>query len=158
MPKRFKSPSRGLICVAGSAGIRYLILVRDPGRHYAKGVRAYFYVPERRLDLRHVTRYALASRRAFLVVSVFLKRPRARTIGRERPMAIQAELARRFAKLRVIASAVNVVARKTWERPAVGCALDKTVAMHLVLVCGAVRKMCKRRLTKRLPLQPRIIA
>src|SRR5215472_15365449 len=158
MPKRFKSPSRGLICVAGSAGIRYLILVRDPGRHYAKRVRAYSYVPERGLDLRYVTRYALASRRAFLVVSVFLKRPRARTIGRERPMAIQAELARRFAKLRVIASAVNVVARKTCDPPAVHQALDKIVALHSVLVCGAVRKMCKRRLAERVLLQLPIIA
>ena len=53
-------------------------------------------------DLRHVARHALAPGAPRFVVRVRLERRRARTVGRQRAVAVQADLVGRFAELRVV--------------------------------------------------------
>jgi len=56
-------------------------------------------------------------------------------------VTIQAELVDRFAELRIVVRAVNVVAIEAGYAAAVHDALDEIVALHTVFVGGAIGKM-----------------
>jgi hypothetical protein len=59
--------------------------------------------------------------------------------GRRRwPVAIKAEPIGRFAQLRVISRTMNVMAVETCDATTLHYALHEIVALHAVLVCGAV--------------------
>lgn len=64
-------------------------------------------------------------------------------------MAFQAELVRRCAQLRVIACAMNIVARKARDPSAVHETLDKIVPLHAIFVRRSVRKMSECGLPQR---------
>src|SRR5215472_14755846 len=68
-------------------------------------------------------------------------------------MAIEAKLLGRFTELGIVPGSVRIVASKTRNAAAIHQALHKIVALHPVLVRGAVRKMGECGLSKRVFLE-----
>src|SRR6185437_9246398 len=98
-------------------------------------------IADRLLDLRHVAGDALAARAAGLVVGVRLDRGRARTVGRARPMTIQADLARGLPQHRRVVGAVDIMATEAGHTARIHHALHEIVALHAILVGGAIGEM-----------------
>jgi hypothetical protein len=73
---------------------------------------------------------------------------RVRSIGRFRTMAFEAQNVRRLNEVSVIFSAVHVVATETRDAPGIHDARYKIVALHSILMRGAIRKMRERLLTE----------
>jgi len=94
-----------------------------------------------RFDGWHVAGNAIAAGASILVMCVLLERGRTRTIGARRGMTIQADPIRRLSQLSVVFRAVRIVARGTGNSMPVHHALGKVVALHAVLMRGAVRKV-----------------
>src|ERR1700761_3024134 len=64
-------------------------------------------------------------------------------------MTIEANLVGRLAELRIVISAVDIVAGSTGHAMSVHHALYKVIALHPVLVCGAVSEIEEICLSKR---------
>ena len=92
------------------------------------------------LDGRHVAGNALGSGAPSLVVRMLLQSGSARTIRPPGRVAIQANLIRRLAQLRIVLRAVHIVARSARNAVPVHHALRKVVALHPILVRSAVGK------------------
>ena len=86
----------------------------------------------------HVARHAFAARRASLVTRVGLNGRRVRTIGRLRTMAGPAEHVCRLEQIGVVRRAVDVVTGRAGHTVRVHGALDIVVALHAILVAGAI--------------------
>jgi hypothetical protein len=99
------------------------------------------------LDLRHVAGYALTTGAAVLVVSVFLQCRGVRAIGRRWPMTIQAQLVYWLSELRIVLSAMHIVAGRACDTVLVHHALHKVITLHPVLMRGSVREVRERRMT-----------
>src|SRR5579859_434021 len=91
---------------------------------------------------------ALTARATALVMSVRLEGRRVRTVGGARAVAVETELVGRLAQLRIIVCTVNVVAGSAGHAVAVHHTLDEIVALHPVLVRGAIRKVQEVGLSK----------
>ena len=85
-------PAGRFVGVTRGARIRHLVLLGFRGRDKREGVRAYVYVGNRGLNLRHVTRHAFASRRSLFVVRVLRHGWSEWPIGRVRRVAVQTNL------------------------------------------------------------------
>ena len=84
-------PRGGLIVVTGSTWVGDLVLVRHLRRDESEGMCVHVSSGNTfRFDCRHVTGDALASRTALFMVSVLFNRRRARSVRRQRAMAVQA--------------------------------------------------------------------
>jgi hypothetical protein len=68
-------------------------------------------------------------------------------------MTIKADLVRRFSQLRVIARAMHIMAGRTRDSVPVHDALHKVVALHAILVRGAVWEVVKACLPERAVLE-----
>ena len=73
-------------------------------------------------------------------------RRRVRPVRRIRAVTRQAQIVRRLDQIRVVRSAVNVVTTEARHSPRVHQALDEVVALHPVLVRGAICKVREGRL------------
>lgn len=139
--------------MARGASVWDLIFVGHRWRYKGKRVRSHLHVRNCRLDFRHVTGDATASRRSFFVMGVLLDGAGARTIQRKRTVAIQAQLVRRLSQLRVIIRTMHVVAAKARHSAPVHYTLHEIIALHAVLVRCAVRIVRERCLTQRVFLK-----
>jgi len=99
-------------------------------------------------DLRHVAGYALTAGAAVLVVGVFRESRGVGAVGRRRPMTVQAELVNRLSELSIVLRAVYVMAGRAGDTVFVHDTLHKIVALHPVLVRGAVREVREARLSQ----------
>lgn len=157
MTHRVGCPGGGLIRVAGRARVGNFVFVRHRWSNEGKCVRADEGAGNGDLDFWHVTGHALASRRAFLVVSMFGKSCRTGTIPRVGAVAIEANFIRGLPQLRVIVRAMHIVAVKTGDAAAVHNALRKIISLHAILVRRAVRKMRETQLAERVILELPVI-
>ena len=105
-----------------------------------------------------MTRHAIATRRAILVMSMRGKSSRTRSVSPPGRMAIQTNLVGRLAQLRVIIRAMHVVAVIAGNAAPVHHALRKIVSLHSILVRRPIRKMRKTQLAQRMLLQLPVIA
>lgn len=92
MTKRVGSPGRGLVGVAGSAGIGNLVFVRLRRGNEPERVRVHVDVSDRGLDPRHVAIHTFAAGRAGAVMRVLLERGRARAVRHAWSVAGKADL------------------------------------------------------------------
>lgn len=90
---------------------------------------------------RHMAGDALASRAARLMVRVLLQSGRARSIGRHRTVTLETKLIGGLAELRVIPRSMRVVAIEAGDSTPVHYALNEIIALHAILVRGAVGKV-----------------
>lgn len=130
--------------MAGSAGIRNVVLVGHLGSNEAEGMSMHESV--RRpfgLDLRHVTGHTLASRGTLLMVRMLFQSGRARPVWRERPMAVQAEYIGGLDKLGVVISSMHIMATEAGDAVTVHDALYEIVALHAVFMSGAIGEVIK---------------
>ena len=134
-------PFRRLVCVTDVARIGYLQRIGLAGRDELEGVAAHVDVRNGLLDLGHVTGDALATRAANLVMRMCLDGRRMRTVLRVRAVAVQAYLLGRLPQYRVIGRSVHIMAAKAGHTARVHEALHEVVALHPVLMRGAIRKM-----------------
>ena len=72
----------------------------------------------------------------------------ARAVQRKRAMTIHAKLVRGFSQLRVIVRAMRIVATEASHPAPVHHALHEIIALHAVLVSGAVGVVRERRLAQ----------
>ena len=126
------------------AGVGDFILCRRRGRDELEGVGAHIYIGELSFDLGHVAVHALIAGAASLVLGVRLYGGGVRTVGRAGSMALEAHDARGLQELSVIGGSVDVVAGETSDAMRVHGALHEVVALHAVLVGGAVGKVRER--------------
>src|SRR5450631_2480263 len=93
---------------------RILYFERRSGarRDEFEGVGADVHVAEGLLNFRHMAAHALVSRTAGRVMGVRLNSRRARTIGRTRTVALQAQHAGRLQQVGVVLGSMDIVAAK----------------------------------------------
>lgn len=124
------------------------MLIRHSGADESKGVASDILVRQCLLNLRHVTLYALPTWAAGLVVRVLFDRARVRSVRRAWAMAFEAHYVCRFNQQSLVLSPMDVAAAGALHAPRIHDTLDEIIALHPVLVRGAVRKMCERHFTK----------
>lgn len=117
-------------------------------------MRAHVHVRDRLFDLRHMTRDAFASRARLRVTRVRLERRFARTELAAWCVTLEAHCVSGRSQLRLIFRAVNVVTTETRDTMSVHGALDEVVALHPILVRGAVRKVSEGRLAELVIFEP----
>ena len=110
-----------------------------------KRVAADFHVAESLGDRRHVAGNAIAARAAGSVMRVLLDAGGVRPVLGVGAMAGQADRVSRLAQHRLVFRAVRIVATETGDAARVHEALNEIVALHAVLVRGAVGKMREAR-------------
>ena len=96
-----------------------------------------------RFDLRHMAGNALGSGAAVFMMRVFFEGGGVGSIRGRRAVAVEADLVRGFSQLRVVLRAMHIVAGGTGDSTPVHDALHKVIALHAVLVRGAVGKIVK---------------
>ena len=131
--------------MAEIARIRNLQRLRLLRPNETERVAADFHVAESLCDCRHVTGNARAARAAGGVMRVLLDAGGMRPILRVGAMAGQAHRVARLAHHRLIFRAVRIVATETRDAARVHEALNEIIALHAVLVRGAVGKMGEAR-------------
>ena len=136
------------------ARVRDLRALRDLRRDEPERVAPDVHVAEGLLDLRHVTAHALAARRSRGVVGVRLERRGARSVRPAGIVALRAHLARLGDEDGGVVGAVRVVAVRTGDAVAIHARLHEVVALHPVLVTGAVGEVRERGLAGPVLLEP----
>ena len=131
-------PSRRLVCVAGGARIGNLELVGCRRRDEFERVTADVYVRDGLLDLGHVAVDALSPSRSGLMVCMLLNGSGMGAIGRTRAVAGETNCGRRFEEIRIVRASVWVMATGTRYAMGVHRTLHEIIALHPVLVCGAI--------------------
>ena len=111
----------------------------------AEGVAADVLIGDRLLDLRHMASDALAAGAAWLMMSVLFEGCGVGSDLRVRTMAIETKRVAGFAHHGNVVAAMRVMAAKAGHPACIHEAPDKIVALHAVLVAGAVREMRERR-------------
>ena len=120
-----------------------IVLSRHLGRDEFEGVGSHFDVRDGLGCFRHVAGHALTPGAAFFVMGMILQSGRIWAVKRARPMTIQTQLVRWLSELCVIVGTVCIVAAKTGHAVLVHRTLHKVVALHPILVRGAVWEMRK---------------
>ena len=113
-----------------------------------------FHVAESLGNCRHMTGRASTARAAGRVVRVLLDAGGMRPILCVGAVACQAHCILRFAQHRLVFCAVRIVAAETGDAARIHQALNEIVALHAVLVRGAVRKMREARFTELVLFEP----
>ena len=146
--QRLARPVRRFIRVAARARIRDLELIRHARRNEAEGVAAHVDVGDRLLDLRHVTRDALAPRAAGGVMRVLLDARGVRTVGRCGAVTRQTQLPGRLHEVRVVRRAVGVVTTEAGDASVIHDALHEIVSLHPVLMSRVIGEVRERQLAE----------
>ena len=146
-----------LIRVTTGARIGNLELFAHRWRDEPERVAADVDIGDRLFDLRHVAGDAVAARTAFRMVRVIFDRGRMRAIGRARRVTVETDRCRRLSELGIVLRAVRVMTRRARDAPAIHDALDEIVALHAILVGGAVGKVRERGFAERVRLELPII-
>src|SRR5262249_5508785 len=120
------------------ARVRHLRDLSRAGRNEAEGVAADVHVGDGLFDARHVARDALAAGAPGLMVRVLFEGRSTRAVGRAGAMAFEADGVRRLDEVGRIGRAVDVVATEAGHAAGIHHAADEIVALHAVLVGGAV--------------------
>ena len=141
MAQGFGGPGGGFIRVTGRAGIWDFVLVGYGRGDEGECVSANFDVSNGGLDLRHVAGDALASWSACLVMGVLLERCGAGAVERHGAVAIETEFVSRLSKLSVVIGAMNIMASEAGDPSAVHQALHEVIALHAILMSGAIGEM-----------------
>ena len=123
------------------AGIWNLQRLGFAWRNEVERVTANFLVGNGFFDFRHMTGNALIAGASSLVVGMGLDACSMRSDLRVRAMAIEAQRVAGLADHGDILGPVRVMAGKAGDAAGIHQALREIVALHPVLVCGAVRKM-----------------
>lgn len=139
--------------MASGAGVGDLVFIGHGRCDEGKSVGAYFDVGDGRGDFGHVAGDTTAAGGAFLMVGVLFEGGGAGAVQRERAMAIEAKLVGGFPELRVVIRAVDVMTTEAGDAAAIHDTLDKVIALHAVLVSGAVGVMRERCLPERMLFQ-----
>jgi hypothetical protein len=105
-------------------------------------------VGDRLLDLGHMTANAFVARRASRMMRVRFDRRCVRPIRRLRTVTGETHDTRRLQKIGIVLGPVDVVAAETGDAARVHNARHKIVALHAILVPGAVREMRESCLTE----------
>ena len=108
-----------------------------------KGMTSDVLIRDRLFDLRHVASDAFIARAIRLVMGMRLNARRMRSRLRVRAVAIQAQRIAGFTHHGDVVPAMRIVARKASDATGVHQALHKIVALHAVLVGGAIGKVGK---------------
>lgn len=144
--------------MAGGAGIRNLVFFSHLGSNETESVcvneciRGSF-----GLDLGHVTSNTLASPGIFPMVSMRFQAGSARPVRRKRAVAREAQLIRRHNKLRVVTRSVHIMTTEASNPAPVHDALHEIVALHSVLVGGAISEIIEIRRTQAVVLERPVI-
>lgn len=148
MSNVLRGPGCRLVPVARRTRIGHLVLVRFAWRNKAESVSTDESTGNALgLDLRHVTRYALATAATYFMMRVRFKRNGSRTIWRRWPVTVQTELLGGLSQLRVVRCAMHIVAGCTGHSPAIHQTLHEIVPLHPVLMSSAIGKVQECRLT-----------
>ena len=124
------------------------MFVRHRRRDERECMSAYFYLSQRRLDLWHVARDTLATRTSTFVMSVFFDGGSARSVRRQRTVAIQTDFVGRLSQFSIIIRPVRIMAAKTSDPTPVHDALHKIVPLHPVFVRSTIGEMSEAKLTQ----------
>ncbi len=106
-------------------------------------MRPHLNIQQRRFNLGHVARNALAAGGALRVMGMLFERGRSRAVWRTRAVTREAELvlADGRAQLRIVRGPVNVMAAEARYAPPVHHALHEVVPLHAILMRGTVGEM-----------------
>lgn len=127
-------PCTRLVCVAGDTRVRYFVLVTHRRCDEAKSVRPHIDARDGHFYFGHVTRNALASGAAILMVCVLGEGSGPWAVLRVRSVAVQANFIGRLSQLRVIFGAMNVMATEASNTAPVHHALHKVVTLHTIFM------------------------
>ena len=134
--------------MTGVAGIRDLQAFGFARRNEPESMAADVDIANCLLDLRHVASYALASATARLMMRVLLDSGRARSVGRTRPVALQAHDIAGLDQVGIVGRAMDIVATETSNAMRVHDARHKIVPLHAILVRRAIGEVGERGLTR----------
>ena len=134
--------------MAYNARIRNLERLSRGGRDELKSVAADVYVGDLLRDFWHVAGDAFVSGASGLVMRVGLNTGRARSIRRMRTVTLKTQDIRRFQQIGIVFRAVDIVATEATHAVGVHRALHEIVALHAVLMRGAIGEMSERLLTQ----------
>ena len=115
------------------------------GPHETEGVASDINVTDRLCDLRHMARNAIVTSAVWRVVSVLFYARSVRPVLRVRAVACQAKSVASLTHNSRIVRAMRIVATEAGHAPCVHETLNKVVALHAVLVGGAIGEMGERR-------------
>lgn len=138
MAHGFGGPGGGFVGVTGSAGVGHFVFVGHRRGDESEGVRADFGIANFRSNFRHVAGNATAAGRILLVMCMFFNRAGARAVKRKWAVAIHTNLVGGLLQLGVIPGAVDIVTGGTRDAASVHQALHEIIALHTILVGGAV--------------------
>lgn len=127
--------------MAGGAGVRNFVLLREGGRNEFEGVAADEIVRQGLFDLGHVAGQTIVACALILVMGVCFERGGVRAVRRIGAVAFQAHPAAGLDEVGIVFGAVSIVAGVAGDASAVHEALHKIIALHAVLVAGAIREM-----------------
>jgi len=123
------------------SGIHHTNGIEGFWSHFKRGVvSTHVHIGEFLLNLWHVAADAFIAGAPCRVMSVRLDRRSVRPVRRSRAVTLQAENICRLQQVGIVPGAVNVVATETTHAVRVHGALHKIVALHAVLVGGAIGK------------------
>jgi hypothetical protein len=134
--------------MAGRAGVRHFQRVCFSRRDELERVAADVHIRNGLLDLRHMAIHALAARRTRLVMRMRFDRHRSRTIRRIRVMAFETQHIRGLQQIGIVFGAMHVMATEAAHPMRIHRALHEIIALHPVLVRGAIGEMRECRLAQ----------
>lgn len=120
------------------AGIGNFFSVSFRGADKLERVAADTYIAERLGDFRHVAGDTLTAGAVRLVVGVLFQAQGVRAARRLGAVAVEAEQLRGLAQARIVRRAVGVVAGEAGDSVNIHLAVHEIVALHAVLVGGAI--------------------
>ena len=130
--------------MAAGAWIGNFVGISHSGRNEAKGMAAHVLVGYGLFNFRHVAGDAFRTGAAGLVVSVLLKAGSVRAVRRFGTVALQTQDGGGLEQERRVAGAVCVMTTGTFYAMDVHDALHKIVALHPVLMGGAIGIVSER--------------
>ena len=128
------------------------------GRDEAKRMATNHHIRDGLFYLRHVARHALIAAGARLMMGVLFDAGHAvRAVRRIRTVTLQAHHAGRLQEVRIVGCAMNIVATEAGHAARIHHAVHKVVALHPILVRGAIGEVSECRLAEFMILQLPII-
>ena len=132
--------------MAARTGIWNLVLIGHLGGNEIERVAADVDVRDCLLNLRHVAGHAIASSASVLMMSVRFDRRCVRTVRRRRSMTVETKLSGGLNQIRIVCRPMNIVTTEASNAASVHKTLHKIVTLHPILMTGAFREVCERRL------------
>ena len=145
--------------MTGRARVRDLVLVGHRWRDELERVTPHVDVGDLLFDLRHMAGHTLASGAAGRMMRVLLDgRDVVRSVRGTRVVAGDAQVTGRFNQVRIVRRAMDVVAAEAGHTTAIHHALHEVIALHPILVSGALGEVHEIRLTELVVLELPVVS